>query len=359
MISRSSIINIFIGVIVLVLKGWSKFTPCPMTPSPANGRKLIVATCDTRIGWREFHAMKVWNVTGEHLRLNDGLSMINVCKGENWGKLGFLTKPLLYSNYIKSFMSEPDADKIHVVLMDSDTFWAASNLDHIWHNYDCARGKKHVIVSTEMSCWVGRYCNQTDIDRWYSNAHKAPSYSPFVNSGVVMGQIHHVARMLDHVIVNNKSYYTTYGKKYKFDDQLAIGDYALLVAPNEVAVDYHQQISASCSIHAPGDPPDEGWPFLCKNRNGTLSFSCHIYNNPIRRQGHFFVDKGSCLVQRAVKPGMWLSEELSTLSATPIVWHGNGAGKRICVDFGFQSFKCFLEKKGLTDKEYDRLYGYN
>lgn len=308
----------------LVLRlAWCKFAPCPWKTGTED-RKLVVATCDTRTGWREFHAMKLWNVTGEYLRVVDGISMTNVCKGENWGKLGFLTKPLLYLNFIKRFMSQPGADKTHVILMDSDTFWAASNLSHIWHNYDCARGSKHAVVSTEMSCWVGRYCNQTDIDKWYSNAHLAPSYSPFVNSGVVMGQIHHVARMLDHVITHNKSYYTTYGRKYKFDDQLAIGDYALLVAPQEVAVDYHQQLSASCSVHAPGDPPDEGWPFLCKNRNGSLSFSCHIFNNIARRQGHFHIDKSSCLVQRVVTSGMVLREELSSLAPLPIIWHGNG-----------------------------------
>lgn len=308
---------------LLAFLTYGKFIACPHK-SGAEDRKLIVATCDTRRGWKEFHALKVWNVTGEHLRTKDQLSMTNVCTGENWGRLGFLTKPLLYLRYIQNFMTQPDADKIHIIFMDSDTFWSASSLAHIWHNYDCARGDKQVVVSTEMSCWVGRYCNQTDIDRWYSRAHETPSYSPFVNSGVVMGQIHHVARMLDHVITHNMSYYTTYGRKHKFDDQLAIGDYALAVAPQEVAVDYHQQLSASCSIHAPGDPPDEGWPFLCKNRNGTLSFSCHIYNNLLRRQGHFTVEKDNCLVQRIVRDRMALNEELSTLAPKPIVWHGNG-----------------------------------
>ncbi|RYG98426.1 hypothetical protein EON65_51455 [archaeon] len=302
--------------------------------------------------------MKLWNVTGEHLRENDKILMKNVCKGENWGRLGFLTKPLIYLSYIRSFMTLPDASKYHIILMDSDTFWAASNLQHIWRNYDCARGSKSVVVSTEMSCWVGRYCTQEDIDKWYSDAHKAPSFSPFINSGVVMGQLSSVARMLEHVVVHNQSYYTTYGRKYKFDDQLAIGDYAITVAPQEVAVDYHQQISASCSVHAPGDPPDEGWPFLCKNRNGTLSFSCHIYNNLVRRQGHFAVSKDSCLVRRQVSAGMALEEELGSLSLDPIVWHGNGAGKKVCLDYGYHSYICHLNKRQLTDKEYVQKYGY-
>lgn len=286
-------------------------------------RKLLVATCDTRNGWKEFHAMKVWNITGENLR-REGLSMKNVCKGENWGKLGFLTKPLLYLNYIKQFLKEADAEKTHIILMDSDTFWSSPSVSQIWGNYDCARGNKNLVVSTEMSCWVGRYCTQADLDRWYNHPENIPSYSPFVNSGVIMGQIHKVANMLDYVIVNNHSYYTTYGKKHKFDDQYAIADYALKVAPEDTAIDYHQLISASCSIHAPGDPPDEGWPFLCKNRNGTFSYSCHIYNNLIRRQGHFAIDNSDCQAHRLITNGMALKEELETLSPRPLIWHGNG-----------------------------------
>jgi hypothetical protein len=300
-----------------------KYTPCRLKQRKED-RKLLVATCDTRSGWKEFHAMKLWNVSGHHLR-QEGLSMENVCKGENWGRLGFLTKPLLYLNYLKKFLNSPDASKTHVILMDSDTFWSARNIEHIWYNYDCARGEKNLLLSTEMSCWVGRYCNQTDIDRWYSDPSKFPSYSPFVNSGVVMGRIDSMAKMLDYVIVNNRSYFTTYGRKYKFDDQLAYVDYGLITAPQETAIDYYQLISASCSIHAPGDPPDEGWPFLCKNRNGTLSFSCHIYNNLLKRLGHFQLNQQSCLVHRSVTPTMILKEELESLTMTPIIWHGNGS----------------------------------
>ena len=177
--------------------------------------------------------------------------MKNVCKGENWGKYGFLTKPLIYLDYIKTLLIKPDAHLMHIILMDSDTFWSAQSAKKVWNKYDCARHNKNVVISTEMSCWVGRYCQKADLDRWYPSLSAVPSYSPFVNSGVVMGQISSVAKMLEFVIFNNQSYFTTY-VKHKFDDQYAIADYGINVAPNEVALDYHQQISASASIHAPG-----------------------------------------------------------------------------------------------------------
>jgi len=66
------------------------------------------------------------------------------------------------------------------------------------------------------------------------------------------------------VIAHNESYHITYFKK-KFDDQYAYTDYAYVVKGlTEVAVDYHQQLLASFSIHAPGEPYEDGWPFSCR-----------------------------------------------------------------------------------------------
>lgn len=76
----------------------------------------------------------------------------------NWGKQGFLTKPLIYLNYIKSLITQhsKDIDTIyHIILMDSDTFWSVNSIDKIWNAYDCARNNKNIVVSTEMSCWIG------------------------------------------------------------------------------------------------------------------------------------------------------------------------------------------------------------
>ena len=57
----------------------------------------------------------------------------------------------------------------------------------------------------------------------------------------------------------------------KFDDQFAIADYAIKVAPEDVMLDHHQQLLASCSIHAPPVPEEDGWPFVCKTIYGNIS----------------------------------------------------------------------------------------
>jgi hypothetical protein len=43
------------------------FKPCPNNHHE-DKRILYVATCDTRGGWKEFQALKVWNATGIPLR---------------------------------------------------------------------------------------------------------------------------------------------------------------------------------------------------------------------------------------------------------------------------------------------------
>lgn len=335
-----------------------RYQSCPMKKEEEK-RVLYVATCDTRSGWKEFMALKLWNVTGEGLR-NEGLSMQNVCKGENWGRLGFLTKPLIYLKFIQNILKARAADKdlLHVILMDSDTFWSADKVSTIWNKYDCARGDKHILLATEMSCWVGRYCKEPDLQRWYSNSKDTPSYSPFVNSGIVMGKMENVAKMLDYVITHNSSYFTTYTKR-KFDDQYAIADYGIKVAPSEVALDYHQQLSASCSIHTPGigNNTDDGWPFVCKKRDGELAMSCPDFTKFSMRRGHFSVDEKSCLVHRSMNAQIPFQEELGSLAADPIIWHGNGAGKRVFVDYGYKSFKCFLDKKHMTIEDHSNTYG--
>jgi hypothetical protein len=277
------------GTPVIGAEGAKPFKPCPPTSSHDSERRVLyVATCDSRDGWKEFMATKTWNVTGYSLRMGSSagvrhasaihgpstgitslqslpLEMKNVCKGRAWG--GFLTKPLLYLDWIKGLpMTSERGGDTHVILMDSDTFWATNDLTSIWNKYDCARNGRDLLLSTEMSCWVGRYCTQEDRFRYYNHTSHTPSYSPFLNSGVVMGKISAVQAMLEYVIANNQSYYITYFKN-KFDDQYAYTDYAFKVAGlNAVALDYHQQLLASFSIHAPGDPYEDGWPFSCRTR---------------------------------------------------------------------------------------------
>jgi hypothetical protein len=346
-------------VLMLLLQAcmtWSmKYVPCPRKTG-VEKRQLHVATCDTRTGWKEFMALKVWNVTGVSLR-KQGIEMKNVCSGRNWGANGYLTKPLLYLDYIRSLLSAaPEPALVNVVLMDSDTFWAVNDVSTIWNKFDCARGDKDVVLSTEMSCWVGRYCKKEDLYRWYNNTHKTPSYSPFANSGVVIGSAIKIQKMLEYVVAHNKSYYITYFKN-KFDDQYAIADYAISVAPQDVALDYHQQLLASFSINAPAVPHEDGWPFVCKMRTGEVCLSCVVWTKLLSRLGHFSLDSSACLLARKYWKEMPLQEELESLAADPIIWHGNGEGKGMYKQYGHSAFLCYLKMVNMTEADHQNTFG--
>jgi hypothetical protein len=332
------------------------YQPCPKS-SITEIRDLYVATCDSRGGWKEFMAMKVWNASGFALRNSpNNIKMVNVCKGKQWK--GFLTKPVLYLEFLKTLPinSARDGDN-HVILMDSDTFWASRDISTIWNKYDCARGGKDVLLSTEMSCWIGRYCKVEDLQHYYNHTDATPSYSPYVNSGIVMGKITEVRKMLEYVIEHNKDYFITYFKK-KFDDQYAYTDYALKVSPEAVALDYHQQLLASFSIHSPGDPYEDGWPFACKARDGDSRWShqtcpsCPNWTPLLSRHGHFKIADDSCQVSRHFWNDMPLKEELASLAPDPVIWHGNGVGKRTFYNFAHKAFLCAIGKRGMNESVY-------
>lgn len=350
---------ILILVLLLLVIECKEYKECTSSIVDEN-RELHILTCDTRTGWKEFSALKVWNVTSTAIRNDKNVYMKNICSGKSWRVHGYLTKPLLYLNYLKSLplKSNTTSGYVHAILMDSDTFWANNSVSALWNRYDCARGDKHIVLSTEMACWVGRYCTQEDLDKWYSKSAETPSYSPFANSGVIMGAISNLKDMLEYVVVNNQSYYITYIKN-KFDDQYAIADYAIRVAPQEVALDYHQQLSATFILHAEGSEPEDVWPFRCKTQRGNISLNCPNWTPLLNKLGHFKMDEDTCYVHRQVWKDIPMSVELATLATHPIIWHGNGAGKHLGIGHGYNSYKCLLHKMyNLTIEEYSIKYGY-
>jgi hypothetical protein len=150
----------FLVLLFLTCIDGISYRECEKSSSSEN-RILHIATCDTRHGWKEFKALQPWNITGQKVKSDGVQSMKNVCKGGNWGALGFLTKPLTYLAHIRKILSETnptDVPLLHIILMDSDTFFAVNTMSEVWRHYDCARNGMSAVMSTEMSCWMGRYC---------------------------------------------------------------------------------------------------------------------------------------------------------------------------------------------------------
>lgn len=63
-ILKHTLILIYFSIIFnIILINCIDYVPCPVS-NHIETRELYVATCDTRTAWKEFHALKVWNVTG-------------------------------------------------------------------------------------------------------------------------------------------------------------------------------------------------------------------------------------------------------------------------------------------------------
>lgn len=301
-------------------------------------RQLIALTCETRSGLTGVNDFQLWNLTSDNLYEDPTMLMMNACEGiGSWSRFGFLTKPLQYYQTLTrdKVVTAYNLSTLHVILTDSDTFWSVRDLHHFWKNYDIVRQGKHLIVASEMGCWVGHHCNKSSIHHWYGDMRRVRvSSSPFLNSGVIMGRYSDVMKMLQYILKYNQSYFTALdwrlwqpGQRLFFRDQLAVTDYALSVAPNDVAIDYLQQFAASCFILRPSEYKDAGnrskeIGHVCMKRDGSISFNCTVVNpNHFSDYNHIRFDSEHCLVHRT--PGR-SKGFYGDLSLDPVIWHGNG-----------------------------------
>ncbi len=332
-------------------------------------RHLFALTCETRSG--------LWNLTSERLYEDPTMLIMNVCEGiGSWSRFGFLTKPLQYYQTLTrlNIVSTYNLSTLHVILTDSDTFWSVRDLHHLWENYDIVRQEKHLIVASEMGCWVGHHCNKSSIHRWYGDMRRVQvSSSPFLNSGVIMGRYSDVIKMLQYILTHNQSYFTAFDwrvwqpcQRLFFRDQLAVTDYAFSVAPDDVAIDYHQRFAASCFILRPTEYQDivdsREVGHVCMKRDGSISFNCTVVNpNHFSDYNHIRFDSEHCLVHRTPGRSKGFYEDLAL---DPVIWHGNGklfvnlslflsyhesgdegVSKKLCSYFAKLSANCMLRRK--------------
>ena len=256
-------------------------------------------------------ALRIWNATGHALR-EQGVTMLNVCYGKLWE--GYVTKLYYYLEHIRSFPRiSRTGGRLHVLLMDSDTFFSADEVRSIWERYDCARQGKDLVLSTEMSCWVGRHCTEEDVQHFYAS-HLSPSYSPFINAGAAMGTIDQLVKVLDYIVSHNYNYYISLPNgRTRFDDQYALADYFRSRANGSIALDHHQQLfGAFASIGYLKDYPNIR-PHVCRNSSGHIVHDCFDISSVLNRRGFYVVDNDTCRMRRNFSDTEYLEQEMRTL----------------------------------------------
>ena len=211
--------------------------------SEVGRRSLHVLYCNTRMSEELFDLFQENTGVNRIKESFDGqLHVMNSCHNSTWR--GWDTKVAKYASSIDHIISERRKTGTQniptsIMLADTDTLWSVTSVKDIFEMYDCVRKDKDLVMSTEVMCWVGRHCTESDIKLFYSNI-SSPSYSSFINAGLSMGSPHALLKLLDFVLHSELSYVPKGG----LNDQRG---YALYSAtfPHLVAPDYHQQLFGS------------------------------------------------------------------------------------------------------------------
>ena len=305
----------------------------------------------------------VWNVSTYDLR-KQGVVVKNICsKGVSWE--GFITKPTQYLAYVESQLKDLDASEgsqLFALLMDSDTlFSGVTSVATLWALYDCVLqgGRPNVVVAAETSCWVGQFCTPENITKYYSGFAEAPSYSPFMNAGVLMGPMHELAAMMAYVVGHHRRYHLHsphLQNAFIFEDQFAITDYCLQVNPDACTIDYHQQLAASYALNFQSslqEPVPKKFTFVCRTLSNEISYNCPDVTWKVLSAGMYYVNKDTCAITR-----QWIADlknsgvrdafktQLQSLAPTAAIYHGNGFGKKAFArGLARQSFECMLHSR--------------
>lgn len=287
-------------------------------------RQLLVLTCETRPMKWEVDDLFHWNVTSQHLREREGLTMLNICEKGDWN--GFITKARYYLNYLTKHLQSHSFT--HVLITDSDTFWSAQSVNHIWNSYDCARQGKDLVFSTESSCWLDHQCSKEEIQLYYpylfQNRSQSLQINSFINTGVIMGRKDLVLKMMEYIV---NVYSPTVEK---FNDQYAMVNYtAERLKPEEFAIDTYQFLSSACLLVVPASPGQRGF-YTCLTSDQTIHFH-QCVNYPVQdlmQEGYFMINSETCLAEKRVTKEIKYRTALEEMSLTPILWHGMGKMKR-------------------------------
>ena len=194
----------------------------------------------------------------------------------------------------------------------------------------------------------------------------APSYSPFANSGVIMGSMKGLIEMITYVIDNNSKYFLHVphaNNKYKFDDQFAYADYCLKVNPLAASI--------SLTFEDLASKKQSKWPFVCVTLDGTVSYHCPDSTWGAMRAGYITVNKTTCGIERrwiqshnhkkgTADMNYFHKQQMLSLDPLPAIYHGNGAGKAILLGskngLGIQSSECvMMMKRGINTTDYKSL----
>jgi hypothetical protein len=300
-------------------------------------------------------------------------------------------------------LSEDLLSNIYVLLVDSDILWSNLTLESLWNKYECVRNDQDLVISSELNCWLGRYCTHEDLHNYYQKPQGG--YSVFVNSGAIIGKITLLKRILQQIIQDSHNYYVETALGKKFDDQFAFTKY--LFSHGIGTLDIHQELFGTFQIYNFTQIPSPKDGYVCKvtaspdqlrvdtnpnpredkarrnlkesvdqsldpmtlpSKNLTFtqelanhldkyySIHCIDFTPAVYRREGYSLDPKTCNIVRDPQKIQSFSSNLysvmSTLAHQPILWHGNGGGKKFFSLFKTKVEHCVLTNNGINISQY-------
>lgn len=322
-------------------------------------RCLHILLCDDR---PEVIRRAVSQIVRPALKSNNDylkVTYASVCKNKPSDIESKFTMKALYGlRYLKenaTLLCEESQN--YALMLDSDIWWNANSLTKLWQVYDNERRGKHLLVSSQDYCWVGRPCNRDDFDTFYPDASKdeMDPYSMFYNAGAYMGPFTHMSKLFEWMIANKDSYRSVVPKGGPYDDQYAITAYSTVVHPEEVQLDVRQALSAIPSVVSQNDR----WHHYrfgrrCKEvvscrtmkfniRSPLLPNHCVLLNCP---HDMIITDPTSCLITRNLTAYMEHNTHMDQLEKFPVLFHFAADTKRM-------GHEAYADRKECASKKAD------
>ena len=289
---------------------------------------------------------------------------LNVCANSTWHGYGWKLKQ--FAKYAAELASRVprSKDKCEPVLLLLDgndvilnKHVSARELERRFRAYG-----KHVLFSSETTCWVGRICSDEDIAAYYSHPDfDGSTVSPYINSAL-MGSAAALAEVLHTVAAAENDTDT-------FDDQKALTELmsGRLASRYSIGVDTRQAIFGSTVWSQPCLPPH----FM---RAKHLALSCFDSTNRVHKThgccSNLDLSMGMqramfgigsitgpqpCDILRSksemvpdflgVGANLHIPDAHRTLHGHPFLWHGNGPGKKVWRMLRDQAYNCRAEQK--------------
>ena len=342
--------------LVMVTMTW-----CGMVDAQDYTPRVHIVTCETRAD-----AAAHWHLTVQEV--NGAAEVQNVCEGLDWG--GTIMKPRQVIEYMETLLAAGAMPDDLIMFVDgADALFNLGSTQELVAAYKTAAAEKPILVSTELTCWVGDFCSISTASLLYPLDRLGPTRSNYVNAGAFMGPIQDLMQYLHAVVIYYDQERAARGGY--MDDQMAFAHLATSYEWRQsVALDTTWQVFGSLLVAKPQNDttpklpmyyPRPGYKFTCTapgsdpvSTAATQSEFRHVkgcYQVDMPTKQFLSIDQDTCSVYYNVTAeyAAGFAGPLQGLNKQPLVLHANGRfTKRVFITVSQWKHSCIHARRART-----------